>query len=169
MGHSSRCSRKNRNNEKTQFSGVSVIWLGAVSVSDSQTEPRLRQVCPPAEMNRHHYALYVHNCRLVLLLRKDFDLADTFRPAEFHWKLDQVPSSGTLPPYHPLRQHRKPPRSLLLTPFDRESPTSQSPPPHPLSTAQGITQIPEQLSRVCLESLKSLAITLQLAVVITLN
>ncbi|XP_048190877.1 LOW QUALITY PROTEIN: calsyntenin-2 [Perognathus longimembris pacificus] len=42
------------------------------------------------EMNRHHYALYVHNCRLVLLLRKDFDQADTFRPAEFHWKLDQI-------------------------------------------------------------------------------
>ncbi|XP_058699571.1 calsyntenin-2 isoform X3 [Poecile atricapillus] len=42
------------------------------------------------EMNRHHYALYVHNCRLVLLLRKDFHRADTFRPAEFHWKLDQI-------------------------------------------------------------------------------
>ncbi|KAF1461448.1 Calsyntenin-2, partial [Pygoscelis antarcticus] len=41
-------------------------------------------------MNRHHYALYVHNCRLVFLLRKDFDQADTFRPAEFHWKLDQI-------------------------------------------------------------------------------
>ncbi|NXR46985.1 CSTN2 protein, partial [Hippolais icterina] len=42
------------------------------------------------EMNRHHYALYVHNCRLVFLLRKDFNHADTFRPAEFHWKLDQI-------------------------------------------------------------------------------
>ncbi|XP_043926674.1 calsyntenin-2-like [Protopterus annectens] len=41
------------------------------------------------EMNRHHYALYVHNCRLVFLLRRDFDMADTFRPAEFHWKLEQ--------------------------------------------------------------------------------
>lgn len=50
-------------------------------------------------MNRHHYALYVHNCRLVFLLRKDFDQADTFRPAEFHWKLDQVwPSAGSSPP-----------------------------------------------------------------------
>ncbi|KAM8953834.1 calsyntenin-2 [Pelodytes ibericus] len=42
------------------------------------------------EMNRHHYALYIHNCRLVFLLRRDFDQADTFRPAEFHWKLDQI-------------------------------------------------------------------------------
>ncbi|KAI1894007.1 hypothetical protein AGOR_G00129560 [Albula goreensis] len=42
------------------------------------------------EMNRHHYALYVHNCRLVFLLRRDFSQMDTFRPAEFHWKLDQI-------------------------------------------------------------------------------
>uniref|UniRef100_A0AAV2J512 Uncharacterized protein n=1 Tax=Knipowitschia caucasica TaxID=637954 RepID=A0AAV2J512_KNICA len=43
------------------------------------------------EMNRHHYSLYVHNCRLVFLLRTDFSRADSFRPAEFHWKLEQVP------------------------------------------------------------------------------
>ncbi|XP_070983435.1 calsyntenin-2-like isoform X2 [Oncorhynchus clarkii lewisi] len=42
------------------------------------------------EMNRHHYSLYVHNCRLVFLLRRDFTQVDTFRPAEFHWKLDQI-------------------------------------------------------------------------------
>lgn len=45
---------------------------------------------PLAEMNRHHYSLYVHNCRLVFLLRRDFTQVDTFRPAEFHWKLEQV-------------------------------------------------------------------------------
>ncbi|XP_062848908.1 calsyntenin-2-like [Trichomycterus rosablanca] len=42
------------------------------------------------EMNRHHYSLYVHNCRLVFLLRRDFTQTDTFRPAEFHWKLEQI-------------------------------------------------------------------------------
>ncbi|XP_061774858.1 calsyntenin-2-like [Nerophis ophidion] len=42
------------------------------------------------EMNRHHYSLYVHNCRLVFLLRRDFTQVDTFRPAEYHWKLDQI-------------------------------------------------------------------------------
>uniref|UniRef100_A0A1A8E8V7 Calsyntenin-2 n=1 Tax=Nothobranchius kadleci TaxID=1051664 RepID=A0A1A8E8V7_NOTKA len=42
------------------------------------------------EMNRHHYSLYVHNCRLVFLLRRDFTQIDTFRPAEFHWKLEQI-------------------------------------------------------------------------------
>lgn len=43
-----------------------------------------------AEMNRHHYSLYVHNCRLILLLRQDPSEADNYKPAEFHWKLDQV-------------------------------------------------------------------------------
>ncbi|KAI1882979.1 hypothetical protein AGOR_G00240460 [Albula goreensis] len=42
------------------------------------------------EMNRHHYSLYVHHCRLVFLLRRDFTQVDTFRPAEFHWKLEQI-------------------------------------------------------------------------------
>uniref|UniRef100_A0A3Q2EAA8 Calsyntenin-2 n=1 Tax=Cyprinodon variegatus TaxID=28743 RepID=A0A3Q2EAA8_CYPVA len=42
------------------------------------------------EMNRHHYSLYVHNCRLVFLLRRDFTQIDTYRPAEFHWKLEQI-------------------------------------------------------------------------------
>lgn len=51
---------------------------------------------PPTEMNRHHYSLYVHNCRLVFLLRRDFTQVDTFRPAEFHWKLEQVRCWDTL-------------------------------------------------------------------------
>ncbi|XP_038678049.1 calsyntenin-1 isoform X4 [Scyliorhinus canicula] len=42
------------------------------------------------EMNRHHYSLYVHNCRLVLLFRQNPSENENFRPAEFHWKLDQV-------------------------------------------------------------------------------
>ncbi|XP_036446727.1 calsyntenin-1 isoform X3 [Colossoma macropomum] len=42
------------------------------------------------EMNRHHYSLYVHNCRLVLLLRQDPTESENYKPAEFHWKLDQV-------------------------------------------------------------------------------
>lgn len=46
-----------------------------------------------AEMNRHHYSLYVHNCRLILLLRQDPSEAENYKPAEFHWKLDQVSCS----------------------------------------------------------------------------
>uniref|UniRef100_A0A671QFT8 Calsyntenin-2-like n=1 Tax=Sinocyclocheilus anshuiensis TaxID=1608454 RepID=A0A671QFT8_9TELE len=52
------------------------------------------------EMNRHHYSLYVHNCRLVFLLRRDFIQLDSFRPAEFHWRLEQVRSPQvTYEPY----------------------------------------------------------------------
>ncbi|XP_056589286.1 calsyntenin-1 isoform X4 [Triplophysa dalaica] len=43
-----------------------------------------------AEMNRHHYSLYVHNCRLVVLLRQEPVESENYKPAEFHWKLDQV-------------------------------------------------------------------------------
>lgn len=43
-----------------------------------------------AEMNRHHYSLYVHNCRLIFLLRQEPSEAENYKPAEFHWKLDQV-------------------------------------------------------------------------------
>ncbi|XP_066231091.1 calsyntenin-1 isoform X4 [Saccopteryx leptura] len=42
------------------------------------------------DMNRHHYSLFVHGCRLVFLLRQDPSGEKQYRPAEFHWKLDQV-------------------------------------------------------------------------------
>jgi hypothetical protein len=45
-----------------------------------------------ADMNRHHYSLYVHGCRLVFLLRQDPSEEKKYRPAEFHWKLNQVSS-----------------------------------------------------------------------------
>ena len=53
-------------------------------------------------MSRHHYALFVHNCRLVLLLRREPSSApsdptvssegasDSFQPAEWRWKLPEV-------------------------------------------------------------------------------
>ena len=44
-------------------------------------------------MNRHHFSVYVHNCRLVMLLRQEpgpnVDL-NVFKPAEWRWRLDQV-------------------------------------------------------------------------------
>ncbi|MGH0122394.1 UNVERIFIED_CONTAM: hypothetical protein FKN15_014825 [Acipenser sinensis] len=42
------------------------------------------------DMNRHHYSLYVHSCRLVFLFRQDPAENKNYKPAEFHWKLDQV-------------------------------------------------------------------------------
>jgi len=44
-------------------------------------------------MNRHHFAVFVHNCHLVLLMRQEpghgVDL-NTFKPAEWRWKLTQI-------------------------------------------------------------------------------
>lgn len=45
------------------------------------------------DMNRHHYALFVHNCRLVFLLRKEaaqVDSLDKFQPAEWRWTIPQA-------------------------------------------------------------------------------
>ncbi|KAL8198343.1 UNVERIFIED_CONTAM: Calsyntenin-1 [Gekko kuhli] len=42
------------------------------------------------DMNRHHYSLYVHNCQLVFLFRQDPSEGQSYKPAEFHWKLNQV-------------------------------------------------------------------------------
>uniref|UniRef100_A0A8C0W494 Calsyntenin-1 n=1 Tax=Castor canadensis TaxID=51338 RepID=A0A8C0W494_CASCN len=42
------------------------------------------------DMNRHRYSLYVHGCRLIFLLRQDPSEEKKYKPAEFHWKLNQV-------------------------------------------------------------------------------
>lgn len=44
------------------------------------------------EMNRHHFALFVRHCRLILLLRKNYNDGDLniFLPAEWRWKIPQV-------------------------------------------------------------------------------
>jgi len=44
------------------------------------------------KMSRHHYSLFIHNCRLVFLLRQEpygNDL-NVFKPAEWRWKIPQV-------------------------------------------------------------------------------
>lgn len=44
-------------------------------------------------MNRHHYGLYIHGEKLVLLLRKEAEDVKSeedmqvYRPAEFRWKI----------------------------------------------------------------------------------
>ncbi|PKU37089.1 hypothetical protein llap_12608 [Limosa lapponica baueri] len=63
---------------------------------DTYSEKSIHRLC---DMNRHHYTLYVHNCRLVFLFRQDPSEGKTYKPAEFHWKLNQVhmnPSQSTL-------------------------------------------------------------------------
>jgi len=42
--------------------------------------------------NRHHTSLFVRNCKLVLLLRRDYkeDERNVFKPAEWRWSIPQV-------------------------------------------------------------------------------
>jgi len=44
------------------------------------------------KMRRHHYSFFVHNCRLVFLMRQEPDNNDlnVFKPAEWRWKMTQV-------------------------------------------------------------------------------
>ncbi|CAH2320600.1 calsyntenin-1 isoform X2 [Pelobates cultripes] len=42
------------------------------------------------EMNRHHSSLYIHNCKVGFLFRQEPSEEKSYKPAEFHWKLDQA-------------------------------------------------------------------------------
>lgn len=44
------------------------------------------------KMSRHHYSLFVHNCRLILLFRQEPEGNDLniFKPAEWRWKVPQI-------------------------------------------------------------------------------
>ncbi|XP_072012607.1 calsyntenin-1 isoform X1 [Engystomops pustulosus] len=42
------------------------------------------------DMNRHHYSLYIHNCKLGFLFRQEPTEEKSYKPAEFHWKLNQA-------------------------------------------------------------------------------
>lgn len=44
------------------------------------------------EKNRHHYSLFIRNCRLILLLRREFNQEKhtVFKPAEYRWKLAET-------------------------------------------------------------------------------
>ncbi|CAG9796024.1 unnamed protein product [Diatraea saccharalis] len=60
--------------------------------ADKHTKEHLLCLADDHKMNRHHYAVFVRNCRLILLLRRDFDNGDlnVFRPAEWRWKIPEV-------------------------------------------------------------------------------
>ncbi|XP_045507398.1 calsyntenin-1 [Colias croceus] len=70
------------------------VWLRHAPPPDHDKHRKEHVVClaDDHKMNRHHYALFVRNCRLILLLRRDFGEGDLniFRPAEWRWKLPEV-------------------------------------------------------------------------------
>ncbi|KAL4712539.1 hypothetical protein ACJJTC_007555 [Scirpophaga incertulas] len=69
-------------------------WLRHAASDDKDPHRKEHLLClaDDHKMNRHHYALFVRNCRLILLLRRDFGDGDLniFRPAEWRWKLPEV-------------------------------------------------------------------------------
>ncbi|XP_063834937.1 calsyntenin-1 [Ostrinia nubilalis] len=69
-------------------------WLRHAPAPDHDKHRKEHVLClaDDHKMNRHHYALFVRNCRLILLLRRDFGEGDLniFRPAEWRWKIPEV-------------------------------------------------------------------------------
>ncbi|XP_048486862.1 calsyntenin-1 [Plutella xylostella] len=59
---------------------------------DKHTKEHVLCMADDHKMNRHHYSLFVRNCRLIFLLRRDFGDGDLniFRPAEWRWKIPEV-------------------------------------------------------------------------------
>lgn len=74
------------------------FWMkheSSTSLSDSNKHIKEHVLCNSDDhkKNRHHYSLFIRNCRLVLLLRREFQEESRptkFRPAEWRWKLKET-------------------------------------------------------------------------------
>lgn len=83
---------------KKKLNYSSLIWshdrltLSPLCPQDKHLKEHILCSADDHKMNRHHYAWFVRNCRLILLLRRDFSEGDLniFRPAEWRWKIPQV-------------------------------------------------------------------------------
>jgi hypothetical protein len=68
-------------------------WMKHEQGDDDEIKQHIVCGADAEGMNRHHFAVYIHNCRLVMLLRQEpgpgVDL-NVFKPAEWRWKLTQV-------------------------------------------------------------------------------
>ncbi|XP_026846792.1 calsyntenin-1 isoform X1 [Drosophila persimilis] len=74
------------------FSILSIFRHSSQSSTNKHVKEHLLCSADDHKMNRHHMALFVRNCRLILLLRKNFNEGDLniFSPAEWRWKIPQV-------------------------------------------------------------------------------
>lgn len=75
------------------FSIVTIFrHLSVSSVNNNHVKEHIICSADDHKMNRHHMALFIRNCRLILLLRKNFNDGDLniFSPAEWRWKVPQV-------------------------------------------------------------------------------
>ncbi|XP_017489866.1 PREDICTED: calsyntenin-1 isoform X2 [Rhagoletis zephyria] len=74
------------------FSIVTIFRHYSLATASKHIKEHLICSADDHRMNRHHMALFVRNCRLILLLRKNFNDGDLniFSPAEWRWKIPQV-------------------------------------------------------------------------------
>lgn len=75
------------------FSIVTVFRHGSQNIiQDKHVKEHIICSADDHKMNRHHMAIFVRNCRLILLLRKNYNEGDLniFSPAEWRWKIPQV-------------------------------------------------------------------------------
>lgn len=74
------------------FSISTIFRHHSIATNDKHTKEHIICSADDHKMNRHHMALFVRNCRLILLLRKNFNEGDLniFSPAEWRWKIPEV-------------------------------------------------------------------------------
>lgn len=74
------------------FSIVTIFRHFSQSTTSKHAKEHIICSADDHKMNRHHMALFVRNCRLILLLRRNFNEGDLniFSPAEWRWKIPHV-------------------------------------------------------------------------------
>lgn len=74
------------------FSIVTIFRHSSMASGNKHIKEHIICSADDHKMNRHHMALFVRNCRLILLLRKNFNEGDLniFSPAEWRWKIPHV-------------------------------------------------------------------------------
>ena len=67
-------------------------WMRHGRKKGRQTKENVLCLSDDHRKSRHHTALFVRNCKLVLLHRRDYreDERNVFRPAEWRWAVPQV-------------------------------------------------------------------------------
>lgn len=74
------------------FTFQTVFRHHSIVENDKLTKEHIICSADSYKMNRHHFALFVRHCRLILLLRKNNNDGNLniFSPAEWRWKIPQV-------------------------------------------------------------------------------
>lgn len=64
-----------------------------IDTEDKHRKEHILCAADDHKMNRHHFSLFIRNCRLILLVRRHFrpsSLNNIFSPAEWRWKIPEV-------------------------------------------------------------------------------